>query len=119
MTIPFSSYNLFLDDVRDPAKVYPYSKRPQWMKTFVVCRSYNAAVQMVRRRGFPSFVSFDHDLGETSQSGYDFAKYLVELDLSKDTMPSDFSYEVHSMNPVGARNIREFLDGYLRFKFNE
>lgn len=79
-------------------------------------RSFEEAVQFVRENGVPKFISFDHDLGE-GKSGYDFAKWLVQGDLHGSLeIPKDFSYEVHSQNPVGAKNIDSLLSNYLRFK---
>lgn len=95
---------LFLDDIRDPSGFY-----------WVVARSYKDAVEKVKEYGFPTFVSFDHDLGE-GKTGYDFAKYLVELDMDTNTMPQNFDFLVHSANPVGAKNICAYLRNYLEFK---
>ena len=65
--------------------------------------------------GYPDTVSFDHDLG-TEDTGFDFAHFLVDLDLDNGTMPDTFTYTVHSANPVGVENITGLLDGYLRWK---
>jgi len=64
---------------------------------------------------FPSFISFDHDLGD-GLTGYDCAKWLVEYDLETGLMPADFSFYVHSQNPVGASNIKNLLNSYMRNK---
>lgn len=50
-------------------------------------------------------VDFDHDLGE-KKTGYDIAKWLVE------EYPWTANFRVHSMNPVGANNIRQLLKHY-------
>jgi len=47
----------------------------------------------------------NHDLGE-EKSGYDVAKYIVEYQLPIG------SFRVHSMNPVGRRNIEQLLTHY-------
>lgn len=49
-------------------------------------------------------ISFDHDLG-TEKSGYDFAKWLVEHQVTG-------FFHIHSMNPIGAFNIRQLLTHY-------
>jgi hypothetical protein len=103
------TYNLFLDDIRDPNWVY--HKDSDW----VICRSYDDAVNCVKKNGFPKMVSFDHDLGE-DQTGFDFAKFLVEIDLDTLTMPSDFYYKVHSSNEPGRDNIAGLLDSYMKHK---
>ena len=107
------SYNLFLDDLRELNWVYPDADPKGW----IVCRTYDDAVSIVYQHGWPSFISFDHDLGEDStESGFSFAKKLVEFDLDFKNMPADFSYAVHSANPLGAANIRGLLENYLNSK---
>jgi len=97
---------LYLDDERTPKTDHPW----------VVVRSYVAAVSYVIQHGVPAYISFDHDLG-TTESGYDFAKWLVEQDISKIYMlPENFEYNVHSANPVGRVNIEEYLRSYLDYK---
>ena len=95
---------LYLDDVRIPDPQLPWN----------IVRSYEAAIEFVLRHGCPDVISFDHDLGE-GKSGYDFAKWLVEMDLDKKIeIPQHFSYIVHSANPVGKENIIGLLESYLR-----
>lgn len=95
---------LFLDDVRIPDPQLPWN----------VVRSYEAAVEFVLNNGCPDVISFDHDLGE-GKSGYDFAKWLVEMDLDKKIeIPLHFSYVVHSANPVGRENIIGLLESYMQ-----
>jgi len=79
------------------------------------------AIEIVKQKGFPQFVSFDHDLGYDAnlglqRTGMDFARWLVELDLETNRMPDGFQYYVHSQNPVGVENIRGLLDCYLRVR---
>lgn len=97
------TYKLYLDDIREPKQA-----------GYVVVRNFYEAANYVTEHGFPSYISFDHDLGEDKLTGYDFAKWLVEYDLRHGLMPADFDYNVHSANPVGAANIRGLLDCYLR-----
>lgn len=49
-------------------------------------------------------ISFDHDLG-TNKTGYDFAKWLIEHKYKG-------YFHLHTMNPVGAVNIRQLLTHY-------
>lgn len=101
------TYKLFLDDERLPVE-----------GNWVVVRNYDAAVVAVETLGMPYYISFDHDLGD-SRTGYDFAKYLVEYDLLHDVWrkSEDFSYYVHSQNPIGKENIERYLESYLLQKF--
>lgn len=123
---------LFLDDERHPADV-------TWVDIgngpWEIVRSYAEAVAWVEKNGFPNVISFDHDLGyeafDTNEagiivvtdsretpSGYDFAKWLIHRDMDcngENGLPDDFRFTVHSMNPVGAQNIRSLLVSYLSF----
>lgn len=102
--------HLFLDDLRDP---------PNDGRRWVVARSCDEARRIITGGGgwSPFFVSFDHDLGdqgEPEETGYTFAKWLIEQDLDRPGfLHSNFSYRVHSANPIGAENIRRLLDNYL------
>lgn len=49
-------------------------------------------------------VDFDHDLGER-KTGYDIAKWLIDNRYIG-------KFRIHSMNPVGANNIRQLLKHY-------
>lgn len=98
---------LFIDDERFPID--------QYIDTFIIARSYDEGVELCETKGCPIFISFDHDLGGKSPTGYDFAKYLVEKDLDLDGsfIPDNFNFHVHSANPVGKENIQQLLKNYL------
>jgi len=101
---------MYLDDIRIPSD-----------PSFIIVRSFSEAVSFVMKNGVPSFISFDHDLGmkdgELLETGYDFAKWLVENDLNGVIkIPEDFSFNVHSANPVGAKNIESYINNYIKFK---
>lgn len=101
-------WSLYLDDIRYPKD-----------SSFVVARSVSEAIQMINDKGFPNYISFDHDLGENEESGYDFAKWIINYDIDYNVIDPTFSYNVHSANPVGAKNINFVLNNYLKFKFNK
>ena len=71
---------------------------------------------------YVDYISFDHDLGDEDdgETGYDYAKRLVEMDMDTDfpkyKFPDDFSFYVHSQNPIGKANIEGLLNGYLKHK---
>jgi len=57
-------------------------------------------------------LSEHYSSGQTyEKTGYDFAKcfcnYIADNELE---LPHDFNYSVHSMNPVGAKNIRDYME---------
>jgi hypothetical protein len=101
-------YKLFLDDLRDPEWVHG-GDASGWL----VCRTVAEARAAIGSLGWPSVVSFDHDLGLGQPTGMDLARWLVEHDLDTGSMPRGFTYVVHSANPVGAANIRGLMEGYL------
>jgi hypothetical protein len=100
---------LFLDDIRSPPQGYS------------VVRSYEEAIQFVTEHGCPDVISFDHDLGigpnGIEYTGYHFALWLIEQDMSGVIIiPTDFSFIVHSANPIGKIKIESLLKKYLEFR---
>lgn len=124
------SWGLFLDDVRTLDMVWPDWSKPIGFPSleWVVVRSYTEAIALMKNRGCPDFMSFDHDLeldhytgykaGVNGFTGMDVARWMVERDLDSqgDFIPPSFGFYVHSANPVGAENIRMLLDQYLNQK---
>lgn len=105
-------YWIFLDDIRDPnEKAYIGIGDGE----MVICRNFYEFRDTILERGCPRFIAFDHDLGR-GPNGLDCARFLVDYLLDH---PDDFNldenipYDVHSMNPVGARNIRGLLDNFF------
>ena len=102
---------MFLDDIRDPKNDYD-----------VIVRSFEEAINFVKENGIPTFISFDHDLGcdemgSILKSGYDFAKWLVDMDIENiSKFPDNFTFDIHSANPIGKNNIKAILNNYLLFK---
>lgn len=103
-----TDWNLFIDDER-----FPPEDGQQW----VIARSAIDVAMEVSSRGMPSFISFDHDLGENRVTGHGIAKLLIGLDQDGvHTFPDNFRFYVHSQNPVGKLNIESLLFSYLSFK---
>lgn len=102
-------YSLFLDDEREPSLRLSAS-----VPNLIVCRSYDEAVQTVLSKGMPTHIYFDHDLGENSKTGFDFAKWLVDLALDND-IQTPIQFSVHSQNPVGAANIKGLLMQFNKY----
>lgn len=118
------SYNLFLDDFRIPKDCYNYTKQQIFLNwSWVVVRNYSEFVKQIKKEGLPKFISFDHDLADShygtpnnpdipydeykEKTGYDCAKWL--LDYCKTNNKIIPKYFIHSMNPVGSKNIRNLL----------
>ena len=117
---------LFLDDERMPGDVtwILIGGVGSWGADWHIVRSLDQAISWVKIHGFPDVISFDHDLGmdhysgnyNDGKTGYDFAKWLIEYDMDTNTMPKDFKFTVHSMNPIGGANIQNLLNNYIRQK---
>lgn len=95
-------YRLFIDDLRFPTT-------PDW---FVARNSYEA-ISALYLYGCPQEIAFDHDL-----SGQDtamvFVKKFADMLLDEEiSLPEGFKYSIHSANPVGAENIKAFMDQLL------
>jgi len=106
-------YTMYIDDLRTPIKDFDY-----------IARSFEEAVEIFKKYGVANFISFDHDLGMVNgkicKSGFDIVKWIVKNDLNKEyKIPLDFSFKVHSQNPVGKKNIELLLIQYLEFKSAE
>lgn len=59
----------------------------------------------------PSFISFDHDLGGDDTTMV-FLRRLTDEEWDGVSPPPD--YTIHSANPVGAQNIRSFMESWRR-----
>jgi hypothetical protein len=96
-------WKLYLDDIRTPKS-----------EGFTIARSVKEAQDLIRKKGFPSFMSLDHDLGEDVPTGYDFVKWIVSEYMNKE-LP-EFDFNIHSANPVGAENMKGLLNNFIRHK---
>lgn len=115
-------YKLYLDDLRYPPPLDDYYR---------IARNYHDALWYVKNYGIPFHISFDHDLADVRTvyvldrgiqverprefTGYDFAKWFCDYVLTNGLdLPEDFTYHVHSANPVGAENIRAYMKNFLK-----
>jgi hypothetical protein len=114
-----TAWTLFLDDIRFPRDV-SYHYGPS--RNILICRNMDDAVWAVEQYGLPTFISFDHDLadqhyiiGDGEKTGYTFARWFCDYVMDNDLMlPRGFGFFVHSMNPVGAENIRRYMENFLK-----
>jgi hypothetical protein len=90
---------MFLDDERFPPGD----------KAWVLVRSSADAIEYVKRRGLPEFISFDHDLGG-DDTARRFVLWLIDhLDQGTSKLPTNFQFYVHSQNPIG----RDWIEGTM------
>lgn len=130
------SYNLFLDDIRQPVDasnyILPVALRNQYrLEPWVVVRSIKQFVDYIQEHGIPAKVSFDHDLSQDhyhisfrdwdldvsiremfDDTGYDAAKWLCAY-CKRHDIPLPECY-VHSANPVGRENIKRYLENFKK-----
>lgn len=128
------SYNLFLDDERQPKNVnWAYMPLVEW----TIAKSYDDFVRIVSSLGLPARVSFDHDLDEEHYREYHWAH--SEMNLKKGIFQYDKmkvktgyhcvqwlvkycqergqsfpEYYVHTMNPIGKVNIIKYIEDYQK-----
>jgi len=131
---PVQPYILFLDDVRNPSQCAGYVHRFGYRgdkylndRNWKIVRTYNQFRGMVTIKGLPKLVSFDHDLADEhynndddvpnyekykEKTGYDCAKWLIAYcQHHRLSLPE---FQVHSMNPVGRKNIIMLLENYKK-----
>ena len=99
------NWKLYLDDLRTPKG-----------SGYTIARNVDEAKKLIKKKGFPSYMSLDHDLGEEEETGYDFVKWITK-EYSNKNLP-EFDFNVHSANPVGAENMRSLLNNFIKFKKN-
>lgn len=116
------SYKLYLDDVRPIPEGW------------IGVRNYDEFVKIVKEKGIPSEVSFDHDLGEDVaihlaskgiskrkaratkkgvKNGYDCVKWFLNH-LTENNLNPDMIFKVHSMNPVGRERITLLILDFIK-----
>ncbi len=106
-------YSIFLDDIRKPIHV-------TWVRlpnvTWTIVRNYKEFCDTISNNGIPEFVAYDHDLSDADygtdneKTGYDCCKFLCNLCMKLNIKHPAFV--VHSMNPVGKRNIESYIESY-------
>jgi hypothetical protein len=123
-------YNLIIDDelvhnnsYRHPNKIPnlcnisdQFLINKYFNEEWIFAATFQEAIAIIEQKGCPKFISFDNDLGNSSNGdGIDVAKWLVVKDLDnngKFILP-EFGYFVHSQNPIAAEQISGLLYNYL------
>lgn len=96
-------YKMFIDDERFPVD-------SDWM----IVRSSQEAIDCVVKYGLPQHINFDHDLGGIDTS-MKFIGWLIDFMFDNDLkFPLGFTWDVHSQNPVGAKNIRGIMEPLVK-----
>lgn len=109
-------YRLFIDDdARKPGLEdwrYPPTGESDWK----IATSTKEAKEIVLQFGIPLFIDFDHDLGLDEFGNEDKALHFLQwLSGAYPTAIDDMiGYNIHSQNPEGAKNIRAFMESWVR-----
>lgn len=96
------AWKLFLDDERDPVT-------DDW----IIARSSREAIDLVKAKGMPDEIAFDHDLGGDDTS-MKFIWWFIDAHYDGLLNIGEISYTIHSQNTVGVANIRGLMDGFLK-----
>lgn len=108
-TVTIKHWKLFLDDERFPGKN---------VENAIICRSSQEAIYLcLELKSFPNEIMFDHDLGGDDTS-IRFIRWMIDMLLDDQSgnfkLPVDFKYSIHSQNPIGAANIKSYMDGIIQ-----
>lgn len=103
--------NIFIDDVRDPSFVGWDISQTQVFRTADSAIAY--LLPFLRDPGQIISISFDHDLGPSDDAT------IVALRLEEAAFYGEIkcslAWQIHSMNPVGSRNLRLILESMDRY----
>ena len=93
---------IWMDDVRPAPDRY------------IHCRSVNEAKAAIRfyERNFSDdtiLINLDHDSGDYFNDGGDYIKILDWLE-EEDIVDTGYFFHLHTMNPVGAKNMRQIIE---------
>jgi hypothetical protein len=117
------SYRLFIDDERAPLDVKwgtVGERRLYREEEWFIARNWTEVLELIVSLGMPHTISFDHDLGDNQPTGYDIAKRIADLIMNAQyELDPEFLVLVHSKNPVGAENIRQYMKNFLSAYKNE
>ena len=101
------SYKLFIDDERQPPSI--------WHGDYVLAKTSQEAIATMVERGFPGYISFDHDLGgdDTTRPVVNWMIDALLDDPKMAASASKIKYYVHSQNPVGRDWLNNRMDDFF------
>jgi len=97
-------WKLFIDDERVPVD-----------DGWVIARTSADAIAEIARRGWPTYISFDHDLGgdDTAMAVVNWMLEQVLDGTYQGTIPE---FYVHSQNPIGRDKLRARMSDLVKAK---
>lgn len=122
-------------EFHDFVSAYHYTKYESFKnEKWLIARNYHEFVNLIINKGVPKKVAFDHDLGIEhykvldpqkkdvditidyssfqEKTGYDCVKWLC--DYCQEHNIKFPEYYIHSMNTVGALNIKHYIENYKK-----
>ena len=105
---------IYVDDIRQDDVWFNSHFSSEWRPH--TCRTYQSTIDLITAILYSGeiaqfFLDLDHDLGEGNEnelepSGYEICKWIVENQIPL------VGFHIHSMNIVGANNMRQLLTHY-------
>jgi len=95
---------IWLDDIRPMPEGFDF-----WCKD-------ESEVRFLINHDNVTHVDFDHDLG-SSYTGYDLAKYIEQRAFDRSLKP--ITWNIHSQNPVGRKNIETAMRNADKYWYPE
>ncbi len=116
LTHAYQPWCLFIDDIRKVSDVDLNSwNLPTAGLEIKIAETYEAAIRYLDLYGLPEYVSFDHDLGENQPPATAIMWHIINGHLDeKWNCASMKVVQVHSANPVGARNLLLLWQGFCK-----
>jgi len=125
------SYNLFLDDKRNPSDIWNHQKSPEYaVYNWIVVKDFPSFTDTIQDNGIPLRISFDHNLSDEHimesstkkipynsykhKTGYDCALWLIEYCLDFNIILP--KYKVHAEKGLGKKNIENLLDNFDKYQ---
>lgn len=104
------NYFLYIDDIREDDRFYRSLNGASQYEPHII-RNYDEAIEFFIAHPDSAYIlDLDHDLGfdndNVERNGYDICKYVIEYGIPV------IAFHIHSMNPVGAANMRQILTHY-------
>ena len=96
----------WVDDVRPAPEGYVWAKSVNEAKNFIKARTFYIRVGVIPCDYSIELIDIDHDAGDYAFDGGDFIKLLDWLEETGRNYP----IRIHSMNPVGAANMRRIIE---------
>lgn len=112
------SFNMFIDDMRLPHDDECVESGINLNVDWVIIRDTRDAISTVKATGrMPDRLALDHDLGELPDGTVDtvpvFLKWLAN-EFYFEVGGKIPEYTIHSANPVGAANMRSFMESWKK-----